>query len=158
MAQINILAGKMNSGKTSKMIEIYEKLKKGDGFVSIKTMYKDKVYGYEILKLSSNEKMQFILNEQYIGDKWQEIFKIGSYSFSKQAMQFIEKEIEKMISCKITPIFLDEIGNLELQDKGFSNILNKLVKSESEIYITIREDLVKSIIKKYMGETKICMI
>jgi nucleoside-triphosphatase THEP1 len=46
-------------------------------------------------------------------------------------------------------IFLDEIGPLELAGKGFDGILQKMLKSRSNIYITVREDLIQDVVTRY---------
>jgi len=64
-------------------------------------------------------------------------------------LKHVEKEIDAMIKHSISPIFLDEVGQLELYDQCFGNILKKMVESGLELYITVREDLVSQIIEKY---------
>lgn len=146
---VNVITGPINSGKTSKMINLYNRIKKGDGFVSIKNMDKDKVHSYEIMRLSNRKKHLFILREDFLTDEWCESCKIGPYSFSKPTLNYIEKTLREFIESKISPIFLDEIGRLELQNKCFHEILVELLNNECEIYITVREDSLDDLITKY---------
>ncbi|GMQ60002.1 hypothetical protein AN1V17_44020 [Vallitalea sediminicola] len=146
---VNVITGAINSGKTSKIVNLYDRMKQGDGFVSIKNMDKDKVHSYEIMRLSNRKKHQFILREEFLTDEWYESCKIGPYSFSKPTLNYIEETIRELIEAKISPIFLDEIGRLELQNKCFHKILVELLNNECEIYITVREDSLDDLIKKY---------
>ena len=146
---INVITGKINSGKTTKIIELYDRLQNGDGFVSIKNMIGDKVHSYEIMQLSNREKKPFILHENYVTDSWCESCKIGPYSFSKTTLEYIENTIRNLINNKISPIFLDEIGPLEIHDQCFHRIFMELLANNCELYITIREDSLDDIIQKY---------
>ncbi|MCT4688395.1 nucleoside-triphosphatase [Vallitalea sp.] len=146
---VNVITGPINSGKTSRLIKLYECMQKGDGFVSIKNMDRDKVHSYEIMQLSNRKKQLFILREDYLTKDWCESCKIGPYSFSTPVLKHIESTIRELIECRVTPIYLDEIGLLELQNKCFHRILVELLNSKYEIYITVREDYLDDLIDKY---------
>ncbi len=146
---VHIIIGKINSGKTSKLLKIYDQLKTGDGFVSIKNMSGDLVIGYDIMQLSSKKKLPFVLHVEHATINYEVCCKIGPYNFSKAAIKHMEKTIKQLIENNVTPIFLDEIGQLELDGKCFNDILMEMVNKEIELYITVREDLVNKIIKKY---------
>ncbi|QUH31685.1 nucleoside-triphosphatase [Vallitalea guaymasensis] len=155
---INVITGPINSGKTSKMIKSYERIQKGDGFVSIKNMERDKVHSYEIMQLSNRKKQLFILREDYLTKDWCESYKMGHYSFSTPVLEHIENTIRELIKSRVTPIYLDEIGRLELQNKCFHKILVELLNSECELYITVREDFLDDLINKYNLTGKINVI
>ena len=59
-------------------------------------------------------------------------------------------QIRKMIFNKVSPIYLDEIGILELHDQCFNKILKQLIDSNLDVYVVIREELIKPIIEKYL--------
>ncbi|GKX30038.1 hypothetical protein SH1V18_25180 [Vallitalea longa] len=152
---INVITGKINSGKTTKIINLYDELQMGDGFVSIKNMIGNKVHSYEIMQLSTRQKQLMVLREDFLTDSWCESCKIGPYSFSKDTLENIENTIRKFIKKNITPIFLDEIGPLELHNKCFHTIFRELLDNNCELYITIRKDSLEEIIKKYDLANKI---
>ena len=54
-----------------------------------------------------------------------------------------------MIINEIFPIYLDEIGALELNGKCFYKILKKLIKVNCEIYISTRDENLNEIISKF---------
>ena len=146
---IHIVTGKMNSGKSTKLGSIYNELQKGDGFISVKRMHYDKVHGYEIMRLSSRAFHPLVIREEFSHESIDIACQIGPYLFLLDTLKVVEQEINEMIENSISPIFLDEIGQLELYDQCFSKIFKKMVESGLEIYITVREDLVKQIIEKY---------
>lgn len=146
---IHIVTGKLNSGKSTKLGSIYNQLQKGDGFISVKRMHYDKVHGYEIMRLSTKTFYPLVIREEFSHEKMDVACQIGPYLFLEDTLKLVEQEIETMINNSISPIFLDEIGQLELYDKCFNNIFKKMVNSNLDVYITVREDLVDQIVDKY---------
>ena len=146
---LNIVTGKINSSKTSKLIEIYNSLKIGDGFVSLKNMNDDIVHSYDILRLATNEKMQLVIRDIYSESSFVKCCQIGPYLFSKETVEHIENTFKKLIKNQVSPLFLDEIGLLELADLCFHNIFTEMLNSKLDIYITVRKDLLKRILEKY---------
>ena len=146
---IHIVTGKMNSGKSTTLGSIYQELKKGDGFISVKRMHYDKVHGYEIMRLSTNNLHPLVIREEFAHQDMKIVCQIGPYLFLEDTLRIVENEIEEMIQSKVSPIFLDEIGQLELYDQCFDSIFRKMAESNLDIYITVREDLVDKVIDKY---------
>lgn len=146
---VNIVTGKINSGKSTTMLKIYEKNNKGDGFISVKRMQIDKVHGYEIMKLSSRNLKLLVVREEFFDSSSKIACQIGPYLFLEKTLKYIENEIEKMIVNKVSPIYLDEIGQLELYDQCFDKAFKMIISSETECFITVREDLVDKVIEKY---------
>lgn len=145
---VHIVTGKINSGKTTFLLAKYLSNPVGDGFISLKTMDHFHVRHYDALRLSTNQETLLAVHEKYLKE---EVIKdrIGPYGFIKSTIEMIELEIEKLIQAKIQPIYLDEIGVLELEDKGFSTILRKMISSELDLILSIREDLIPKITHKY---------
>jgi nucleoside-triphosphatase THEP1 len=146
---IHIVTGKMNAGKSTKLGSLYEQIQKGDGFISVKCMHYDKVHGYEIMQLSNKAFYPLVIRDEFSHQNMEIACQIGPYLFLKDTLKRIEKNIETMIENKVSPIFLDEIGQLELYDQCFNSIFSKMVESNLELYITVREDLVDKVIEKY---------
>jgi nucleoside-triphosphatase THEP1 len=146
---IYIVTSGINEGKTRKMEAIYREIKKGDGWVSKKVFVNGQFIGYEIMRLSTNGKLPLAYKKEYIPSGWQEIYSIGPYLFSKQAFEFAKKIIEEMISINIEPVFIDEIGPLELQGKGFCPLLEQILKTQKDLYIAVRSHCVDDVIKKF---------
>lgn len=149
MFMVNIVTGRINSGKTSKLLKLYDDLQKGDGFVSIKNMENDKVLSYDVMQLSNRQKQLLVLREDYLTDDWYEYCRIGPYSFSKNTIHFVERKLRELMKEKVSPIFLDEIGPLELEGKCFHRIFSELLQEGCELYITVREDSIYEVINKY---------
>jgi nucleoside-triphosphatase THEP1 len=146
---IKIVTGKINSQKTTRMMDLYLKDRKGDGFISQKIMNDQKVYGYHAMKLSSREKRLLMIHKDFYLSEFFCIEKIGPYLIHPSVKQWVEQEIDKMIQKKIQPIYLDEIGALELGGLGFDSIFKTMVSSGLNLIIVVREDMIDLVIKHY---------
>lgn len=146
---VNIVTGRINSGKTTRIIKIFETLHKGDGFVSIKHMIGDRVHSYDMMQLSNRQKQLLVLREDFLPDDWVEGCRIGPYSFSQITLNDVEYKIREFVNNEKFPVFLDEIGPLELQGKCFHRIFQMLVQEAKEVYVTVREDILDAVIEKY---------
>ncbi len=87
---IYIITGPVNSGKSTRLLSIYNNIKKGDGFY-LKKIFEDSVFkGQEIIRLSTKEKLAFSFISKYIPQNWDEAYKYKNYSFSIPALKFAE--------------------------------------------------------------------
>lgn len=146
---IHMVTGKINSGKTTRMLNMYRNIGRGDGYVSIKHMKDDQVHSYELMRLTTKEKRLLVLREDYLSDDWVEGCKIGPYSFSKNALDDVHNTMLSLLEQKISPLFLDEVGQLELQGKAFYRTFKQLVKKADELYVTVREDNIQDIVRTF---------
>jgi len=147
---ITIITGSINRGKTTKMIEHYHTHLKGDGFVSLKIMDIDHVNHYETMKLSTQEKKVIMVHElDYLNKDQEGTVKIGPYYLIYDAFSWVEDEIRKMIQKRTSPIYLDEIGMLELKGEGFHQILCEMLASDLDLILVVRESLRHDVVSTY---------
>jgi nucleoside-triphosphatase THEP1 len=146
---INIVTGNINSGKTSKLAAIYQFNNEGDGFVAVKVMNDSVVTGYRAMRLSTMEERQFIVRDSVVPAEFDSVCQIGPYLVSRQGLEWIERETKAMIESKMSPIYLDEIGLLELDGKCLDRIFQELLSTEIELYISVRNELVDRVLQKY---------
>ena len=147
---INIVTGGIDSGKTRKMLSLYNELKRGDGFVSRKVFLNPEGFiGYEICRLSTGEKLPLAFKEAHIPPGWDEIYRIGPFRFSKKAFAFADAIITEILANPIEPVFIDEIGPLELSGKGFSSLLHRVLKAGKDLYLVVRTHCVAEVLEKF---------
>jgi len=151
---LHIITGAIDGGKTRKMLSIYNRLKRGDGFISQKVFHDQKGFvGYEIRRLSTGQKLLLAVKETHLPRDWEDIYRIGPYHFSKKAFIFAENIISEIIASNIEPVFIDEIGPLELKGEGFSSLLERVLEASAEVYIAVRSHCVEEVINKFnIGE------
>lgn len=145
---INIITGAVNSGKTTKLIDIFNNIGRGDGFFNRKIYIDNHYIGQEIVGMQSGIKRLWSNRELQIGES-QQVFSYKKYNFYKEGLEFAENIITIILESGIEPIYIDEIGPLELQEKGFHKLFKECLESGKELYVVVRESCVKDVIKKY---------
>jgi nucleoside-triphosphatase THEP1 len=147
---VYVVSGGIDEGKTTQMKNIYEQLGTGDGFISQKIFAGQNGFtGYEMVRLSTNEKMPLAYKAEHVPHGWDEIHRRGPFRFSKTAFDFAEGIIADIIETGTEPLFMDEIGPLELEGKGFCKTFEKALKTGKDIYIAVRSHCVEDVIKKF---------
>lgn len=142
---IKIITGKVNSGKTTEMIRRYEASHLGDGFVALKKMEGNDVYGYSIRCLNNGNSLMWMIHQAHYHDDFINHGKFGPYYLNLDVLRLMEDDVDDFLEKGTSPIYLDEIGVLELNGGGYHNILKKLLASGLDIVIAVREDLVKPV-------------
>ncbi|MFA5481538.1 MAG: nucleoside-triphosphatase [Bacilli bacterium] len=143
---VTIVAGKINSGKTTFLLNHYQKQQSGDGFIAIKRMEGKSVYCFALLRLSTNSFLPWMVHQDFYDDEFEDVAKFGPYALNLTTLRQVETTLEELIARKVSPLYLDEVGVLELNGGGYHDILKKMVKSGLDLYITVRSDLVKPVI------------
>jgi nucleoside-triphosphatase THEP1 len=146
---VKIVTGKINDFKTTKALHLYLKDKQGDGFLSVKHMKDHLVISYDALRLSTQEKRKWIINQKNSTETFFKMMSYGPYLFNLDTKEWIEKSILEMILYDVSPIYLDEIGQLELNGFGYDQILKKLLINKRDLILVIREDLIEKVIRHY---------
>ena len=143
---VYFVTGKMNDGKTTRLIDLYNQSGKGEGFALIKVMKDSKVHSYKARQLSTKEERQLILRDCWLREDFDEVCRIGPYCFSATSLQWVEATIKKAVSEGVQKIYLDEVGVLELRGQGYSELLTYLLQHEVDLYLTVREDLLDKVV------------
>lgn len=152
---ITIITGKINTGKTTKIKHFYETTLKGDGILSRKIMLEDRVYGFNGIRLSTNFEFLLMIHDQFssnkkdVDDIFEFAYDIGPYHILKNGLEYIDQAYQEIISNHISPVYFDEVGVLEVQGLGFADYIKQALQHNLDIVMTVREDLVSSIIQTF---------
>ena len=146
---LHIITGNINSGKTTKLLSLYNELKTGDGFILPKIFIEGNYAGQQIVRLSTGVSIPFSFKRDYIPTYWDEKYRLDVYSFSHKGFEFASETIKHIVSNNISPIFIDEIGPLELEEKGFFQLLSQLLSRDYTMYISVRGFLLENVISKF---------
>jgi nucleoside-triphosphatase THEP1 len=147
--QIFIITGNIASGKTTFLVQLNEKLRelniKTGGFYSPRIMDDDLTIGYDLVHVTDNERIEFLRND---GDS--NNAEIGRFTIDEKsvlrATQWIKEDIEN--DWKI--IIIDEVGKLELDEKGWYDAIDILLSSNIKNQIwAVRNSFVDQGIKKW---------
>lgn len=150
---VNIITGEINSGKTSRLLNLYGEINRGDGFYCRKNYIANRYAGQMIVRLTTGESSCFSFKQNFIPTGWDECYTYEDYSFSRTGLIFANKIAMEIVKENIQPVFIDEIGPLELAGRGFHEILNQFLYLETNLYLVIRASCLKEVINKYQINT-----
>lgn len=146
---IYIVSGGVDQGKTTKLLSIYDEIKCGDGFINKKVFINGVNAGQVIIRLSTMERKYFSFKNEFIPKNWEEECRCGPYSISKEGLAFAGRIVRDILKARTEPVFLDEIGPLELAGGGFSPLFNMLIKEGLDLYVAIRESCIAAALEKF---------
>jgi len=149
--KIFIVSGKKGEGKTSFIKELLSYFKEKNisvgGIISEKQYQNDDCVGYELLDIEKGNKVQFLVKGDIEGCD-----KIMKFSIKNEGLEFGRAVLTKAL-IKNEIVIIDEVGLLELQDGGWSQILLKVNESRNKMFIiTARDIFVEELIAKYVWE------
>lgn len=145
--RVIFISGEKNQGKTT----FFENLAKNliinkiniAGFVALGIFKNNEKTDFYIKNINSDEKIH-LASVNKISD-----IKIGKFYFDKKAFEFGEKIINSNVN-NSNIFFIDEIGQLEIKNKGWFDIIENLFTYSSKLQIwTVRKNLIKKIIHKF---------
>jgi nucleoside-triphosphatase THEP1 len=147
---IKIITGEKNSGKSTKFLRLYRETNPSAvGLFSEKLVDSaGSIIGYDLILLPTEERFPFILLKESINpDDADDYYLQGRFAFLKEAFSIAEKYILEFPAN--SPVWIDEIGNLELKGLGYDALLQSLMKSNSDLTFTVRDHLLEKIVSKY---------
>ncbi|PKK95209.1 MAG: hypothetical protein CVV60_02400 [Tenericutes bacterium HGW-Tenericutes-5] len=146
---VKIVTGRINSFKSTRLQNYYKEKQLGDGFIARKIMKDSLVYGYNLQRLSTGEEIPFVIRDIYLDENSKIIYQLGPYLFYESAFIYLDKIIDEFIKNKISPVYLDEIGVLELNGQGFDQVINRLIEAGIDLCLVVRNDLLDQVCERY---------
>lgn len=135
---ITFITGLKNSGKSTYLYEWFKKEPIGSGVISIKRYVENIHIGYDLLLLPSCKQIQLctLLSPTHITQA--EDLIQGKFIFEKGIFEKSSQYISENLPQKGKPIWIDEIGLLEVEGKGFMPILKEISSLEYDMRIGVR--------------------
>lgn len=153
MRTIFYVTGSFDSGKTTRMINIFNGLPVGtsEGFACVKIYNEQKeVTGYALRRLSTNQEMMFIFDKRFYDDSFEDAFEFERFVISKDVLRHVSDVFEKaLLNSEIISLLLDEVGNVELNDLGYSEILKEIIRSDKNVYLCVNDRHIEAISNKF---------
>ncbi len=146
--KVFIITGSMGEGKTTQIEKIVEALRNNNistgGILSPRIIENGTTTGYDIVDIATNERTAFL---RKTADE--KSAKIGRYSILSEG---IEKGHKALISSvrNTQVIVIDEVGRLELDNKGWAESINYLLKdSHCNLILSVRDRFIDEVIDKW---------
>lgn len=142
---VYLITGNRDQGKTLYLESLYKETGRGDGIISPKIFRNGCFAGYEVRRLSTGETVPLAVKRDSTGAEWDEACRQGEYSFSRRGLEFARRVFRELDREALTPLYLDEVGPLELSGRGFP-LLEVLQNEERDLYLTVRSNLLERLI------------
>lgn len=149
MSKTCIISGEVHGGKTTFAVNLSRYMADRGlhvaGFVCPGTIKNNHRNAFDIEFLHSGKKMPFASNEHI--DGW---IQFRRFSFNPEAFHEGIKHIETIVSSKKTVVFVDEIGQWELEGGGWSEALKILMQKQNMLKIFVaRQNFILPLIEKF---------
>jgi nucleoside-triphosphatase THEP1 len=144
-----ILTGEIGQGKTTFTKNLCEKLIgqgiKVDGFYSDGVHEDKQRIGFDLVEISTGQRMMLSRKNPQPG--W---IRQGHYNFDQEVFQKGGEKLLKMTKNGTQVIVIDEIGPLELNDSGWSPVIERIcILSNIPMFWVVRKSLVQQVARKW---------
>jgi nucleoside-triphosphatase THEP1 len=153
--KVFVITGSQGSGKTTSLIKLTKHLKDEGlsvgGIIAHGFWNNNERTGFELENIQTGEKI--ILCQTNPAKGWA---KFRRFYFNPEGFDFGNKVLDPANLDKTEIIVIDEVGPLELEDKGWAQAIKSLLKTTGKpVIFVVRESLTKDIIKHFKIENSI---
>jgi len=145
--KIFIVTGEKGEGKTSSLVEVIDKLKGAGvsvgGFISPRIIVDGKTIGYYLEGVLDGRRQILMTETEQNGFQ-----KIGRFWLDPNVIKRVTSTIEEQ-ALSPSVIFIDEVGRLELEGRGWDEVLRSLLLTNVVVVIAVRKAFVDEILKYY---------
>ena len=132
MKSFKIVTGERGEGKTTYILSHFSHYK---GYV---TVHRNDEY---LLKdLETKEETLLLSHNSFLSEAWKGWY-ITSDAFNKAN--------EKLLSFSNTEVIVDEVGMLEVEERGFATFLKKAPFMDIDLVISVRREFIKDVRNKF---------
>jgi nucleoside-triphosphatase THEP1 len=147
--KIFIISGVVGEGKTTQISKIVEFLKAKNipvgGILSPRRMENDTTIGYDVVDIATSHREQFLTLTTDPDQR-----SIGNYAIHPSGLQAGQAALTIETNSRNKVVVIDEVGKLELENKGWANSLNELVEHSSlHLIWSVRTTFTEQVIQKW---------
>jgi nucleoside-triphosphatase THEP1 len=144
-----IITGSIGEGKTTyvkKLIEIFRKYNiKAGGILSERVINNSQTTGYDLVNIETGEKEIFLRQYEECGSE-----RIGRFTICPKGLVFGNAILKSLVLSINTFVIIDEIGLLEVRNKGWSDCLNDLLENaRNNIILIVRDTSILEVTNKW---------
>jgi nucleoside-triphosphatase THEP1 len=157
--KVFIISGAKGEGKTTFCGNLAHELKRNgiqvSGFLSQKVISDNQIVGYDLIDLDTNVKEVFLRHD---GDA--DLARIGKFSIYPEGIEMGRAILDPSNLSGKRIIIIDEVGQLELDDKGWAVQVMKLSETTDRcLILTVRDNFTGDVVEKFkLQEPVICKI
>lgn len=140
-----VLTGTVGVGKTRAAREVVPQLQQRGyqvgGVISPRIMNSGKTLGYDVVDLSTGESSEFVRSGPP-GER------VGRFFLRSAGLKFAREVVEQAI-VRCNPVFIDEVGRLELNGRGLAPCVSNLLDSDKQGIYLVRERFLSRFLKVF---------
>ena len=149
LKDVFIVTGSIRGGKTTFTRKLIDLLKSNNinagGILSERVMEGKETTGYNIVNIVTGEKVAFLRQEGGCGEE-----KIGRFTICSKGLAEGRKILDSLVRGGDNFVIIDEAGLLEIQGRGWSDVITELLRESSKsLLLTVRDIYVDEVIKKW---------
>ncbi len=147
--KVFIITGLVGQGKTTFLKNIITDLRthniKIGGFYSPRVMENVETIGYDIIDISTGEREIFLRKTEDTN-----LMAIGKFEIRQAGLSKGNNALKLSENINSQIVIIDEVGKLELDDKGWADSLSALIHySDHHILMAVRENFAEKVIAKW---------
>lgn len=146
---VTIIAGERNSGKTTFFEYWYNEVQRGIGFCTKKIYEEEEFIGYDLEFLPDKETIPFMTvlqpQQEYNFDR----VITEKLAIDASVFPFAQKWINECFCNPEEPVWIDEIGTLELAGGGFDPIVRWALQVGTDIRLVTRKNVLYKLVRHY---------
>jgi nucleoside-triphosphatase THEP1 len=146
--KVIMVTGTIGQGKTTMIQKIVETLWEQDisvrGIYSPRIMENEQTSGYDVVDIESNTRVPFL--RRSLED---EFARIGNYEIIPDGLEAGIHALANSVNAKSRLVVIDEVGKLELEDKGWSEKLTELMAVSTVLLLAVRDSFTEKVIQKW---------
>jgi nucleoside-triphosphatase THEP1 len=147
--KVFIVTGPAGGGKTTCVRKLAGLLRENNipagGIISEKVRNSTSITGYNLINIETGGAEDFLRIDEARGTE-----KIGRFTICPAGLKMGNDTLNSLLADNEKFIIIDEVGRLELNDRGWSDSVSKLLQySGNNILMTVRNTFVSDILKKW---------
>jgi nucleoside-triphosphatase len=107
------------------------------GILSPRLMESGRTIGYDVVDLATGNRRNFVRTNPP-GKK------VGKYFIKPGSLEFANRSISGAVD-EFSPVFVDEVGRLELKNEGLAPSVRKLLSSNTQAVLLVRDEFLPEV-------------
>ncbi|MGE5373042.1 MAG: nucleoside-triphosphatase [Solirubrobacterales bacterium] len=145
-----IITGRVRAGKTTLLRALHQAWQVGDGLYNERTLPMEA--GQALIRMKTGERKLFACKQGAEPADWVPAAYFGDTSFSKDGLEFAAGGLDEVVFNGSGPIWVDEIGPLELQGDGLCKPFQAVLESGRDVIVVIREGCLNEVKDRFQIE------
>jgi nucleoside-triphosphatase THEP1 len=146
---LHIVTGDLDSGKSRFLMEHHKNRHQGDGVIALKILDGEGIVGYDAYFIGRDLSVPLMRHQDALPENFPRKERIGPFYYDPKTFILMNAYLIDLIQKKTNPIYIDEIGRLELDGRGLDRVMKYGFHPDADVYLVIRDELLHTIINHY---------